>query len=446
VLTLDLGVATVRSSGIHLVYFGPGRSAFASVEASRQSGRSGGFAEPPLLAPSPPSVSDPGEYPTDEFIMAGVVTRESEGPKVELGVISLETEGLEERLDLFVSAVETAIKASLDGRKIRHMKFEWHNEEPGTPRLDRLTNVSEEESQAKFVRATLDPEHVAAAETLRTKLVREILIELSEAGFARERDVLNRRSKLQDKVKEAISHLKDKGLITTEYLLECRGSGGSLTRVREREQLEDDVAAAMRCPSCGRSFSEELLSEGYSVSGLGQQMIRKSHWMTVWVTALLTKLGIPEEAILWNVSENSEEVDLLIELLGQVWTFELKDREFASGDAYALNYRRGRYEAAKTVIVTAEKMSKDAKKVFKDLQNDPVTGRRVGTEPVYVEGLENAPEILRREVSSTSRAYAFRRVSMLGRWSGYNLPAVLAARFRQPTRGEERAEIESVVA
>jgi hypothetical protein len=41
------------------------------------------------------------------------------------------------------------------------------------------------------------------------------LIELSEARFAREGDILNRRSKLSDKVRDAITSLKDYGLVTT---------------------------------------------------------------------------------------------------------------------------------------------------------------------------------------------------------------------------------------
>jgi hypothetical protein len=202
-------------------------------------------------------VSNPGEYLADEF-GSRVLVRESREPRIEIGVVSLNTEGLDKRLGLFASALETATKSALDGRKTRYMKFDWHDEKPDTPRLDRLTDVSEEESQTTFARANLDHENVAAAEALRPTLIREILIELSEARFAREGDILNRRSKLSDKVRDAITSLKDYGLVTTEYLLECRNTGTSLTRLRTREQLEDGAASAMRCPNCGRNFDEEV--------------------------------------------------------------------------------------------------------------------------------------------------------------------------------------------
>lgn len=197
----------------------------------------------------------------------------------------------------------------------------------------------------------------------------------------------------------------------------------------------------MYCPSCGRMFSEEVLSEGYSVSELGQSLIRKSHWMTVWVTALLIELGVARDAILWNVTEDGEEVDLLVELLGQVWIFELKAREFGAGDATALNYRRVRYRAARTVVITTDKVSRDAKRVFAELQRESVTRRRGGQAPIYVEGLDKASEVLRRELSSAALGYARRKVSAIGARSGYDLGAVLAARFGESADTREEDEL-----
>ncbi len=37
--------------------------------------------------------------------------------------------------------------------------------------------------------------------------------------------------------------------------------------------------------------------------------------MTVWVTEQLIKVGVPEDAVLWNVTESGEEVDLLVGFL-----------------------------------------------------------------------------------------------------------------------------------
>lgn len=151
--------------------------------------------------------------------------------------------------------------------------------------------------------------------------------------------------------------------------------------------------------------------------------------MTVWITDQLTKSGIPDSGILWNVSEAGEEVDLLVEFLGQLWIFELKDREFGSGDAYALNYRQVRYRANGVFVVTTEKVSKEAKRVFEELARE---ARRDWSGPVYVEGLDAAPRILRDHVSVTALQYALRRLAFITDRSGYDIAPIIAARFNQP--------------
>lgn len=359
---------------------------------------------------------------------------EGEEPTLEIGVISSDPSGLDKRLKLFADSVDKAIKSSLDGRKTRHMTFEWRELKPGAPRLDRITTIRQEESETKFARAKLNPKEIKAARVLSTKLAREILIELSQAGFARERDVLSRRAKLKDQVKEVLGALKKHKLVQAEFLLECKQTGMPLTRLSDREQLEEGGVATLICHSCGANFNQETLSEGYSVSELGQRMSRQSHWMTVWITDLLTKLGVPEDAILWNISEHGEEVDLLVGFLEQLWIFELKDREFGAGDAYALNYRQVRYRVNKAIIVTTEKVSRDAKRVFEELRRQAVRVRslRGGESPVYIEGLNKAENALRREISTASLGYAHRKLAMIGESSGYNLGAVLAARFGEP--------------
>lgn len=150
-----------------------------------------------------------GEYLVEDD--EGRIIREDSEPSLEIGIISLSLINIEERLDSFASAAEAATKSALDGRTTGNVEFTWRDDRPATPRLDRLSRASEEESQATFVRAALDDKQISAAETLRPKLTREILIELSGARFARERDVLSKRSKLEQKVKEAINDLKKKG-------------------------------------------------------------------------------------------------------------------------------------------------------------------------------------------------------------------------------------------
>ena len=347
---------------------------------------------------------------------------------LEIGIVSSDSDGPDERLSVFAESVEKAIKLCLDGRKTRYMNLEWNEVKPGTPRLDDITSISKEESGTKFIRAKLKTPEIKAAKVLSNELARNLLIELKQAGFAREQDILSRRAKLKDKVKEELENLKNCELIKTEFLLECKRTRTPLTKLSNHEQLKNDNVATLICPACGIKFSEELLSEGYSVSELGRRLSIQSNWMTMWITELLVKLGVPEEAILWNISENGEEVDLLVEFLERLWIFELKDREFGAGDSHPLNYRQVRYKADGAIIVTTDKVSKDAKRVFKELLTE--SGQRRNRQgPTYIEGLNNAENSLSLEISNISLRYAHKRLAMLGESSGYNLGAVLEARL-----------------
>jgi hypothetical protein len=388
-------------------------------------------------------VANPGDYRIIDDVGRQVIRRTLEGEErsLEVGIVSSEPEGIDERLELFAKSVEEALKSTI-GAQESSLTIEWHEIKPGTPHLDRITSVNQEESGTQFARAALTPECVQAAQVLSSRPNRDLLVELLQARFAREQDVLSRRPRYQEQIKKALGAMKSVGLIQTEFQLECKRTGTPLTRLSDPMQVEISQIADLICPSCGSKFSEETLLEGYSVSDLGRRMARQSHWMTVWTTNLLVRLGIPESGILWNISENGEEVDLLVEFLEELWIFELKDREFGAGDAHPLNYRQVRYEATKAVVFTTEKVSKDAKQVFEELQREARSSRIVRRRghPVYIEGLDNAENVLRREIADVTLGYARRRLAMIGEACGYNLGAVLSARFGESIEISEEEE------
>lgn len=349
--------------------------------------------------------------------------------RLEVGIISPDSSEIEARLRQFAEAVEKAIKARVDGRKTRHMSFEWNEKNPGKPRLDKLTSEVEKGSEKYFTQANCQPEEVVASRLLVNKLARESLIEISQAGFARQKDILNRKTKQQSDIQAIMNDLKQVGLLNIEYLLECKQTGVPLTRLKSLEQLQLPEVGMLLCGACGSEFRNESVNEGYSLTDLGRQLIRRSHWMTVWVTDILTQAGVPESNILWNLAETGEEVDLLVEFMGQLWIFELKDREFGSGDAHPLNYRQVRYRASNAIVVTTEHVSKDAKRVFTDLSREALPRRQGGREPIYIEGLSSAGAILKREVSRAALQYAIRRLNVLGEISGYDLSILLNAKY-----------------
>jgi hypothetical protein len=176
----------------------------------------------------------------------------------------------------------------------------------------------------------------------------------------------------------------------------------------------------LKCGHCNKSFSEELLSEGYRVSDRGAELLKGSHWMTVWVTSHLLRLGIPPESIMWNLEDSGEEVDILADFSDSLWIMELKDREFGSGDAHPLNYRAVvRYRADVTFVVTTGNVSADAKRVFSELSKSASMG--AGARPVYIEGLKNLEPKLREVQERISGQQAMRFLVLPSLLTGFNL-------------------------
>jgi hypothetical protein len=358
-------------------------------------------------------------------------------PGLELGIITSDANTAEQKLQGFASNLQQIIMSSIDGRKTRHMQFEWKELEEGTPRLDSIAKTEAEQSDVKFERPQIEPQELAAAGALSSEPTRRTLVELSQAGFARARDILSRKGKQHEELQTAIDNLKKHGLVNVEYLLECKQSGMPLTRLAAKDQLENPATGGLRCPRCNTQFKDESLSEGYSVSELGRRLSQRSNWMTIWVTDKLCEVGVPLNAILWNLSETGEEVDILVESLGELWIFELKDREFGSGDAHPLNYRQVRYKATKAIIVTTEKVSKDARRVFEDLAKERSKRGRI---PTYVEGLDAVHDALEKEISAASLRYANQKLSTLTELSGYDFRRIIAAKFGESAPPEDQVD------
>ncbi len=351
---------------------------------------------------------------------------EPEPAGLEVGLVTDSGDDLELHVRLFAEEVQRAILAAVDGRKTRHMTFNWAPPQPRQTRLAQFRTPAEEGAAVRLEHARLERESVVGSQALSTASAREVLRLLSQSGFALERDILSGRLRRHDDLTAVLGEFKRAELIVPEYLLECKKGGAPLARLGS-ERLEAPGAGDLICTACGARFAEETISKGYTVSPLGHSLLQHSRWMTVWLTEKLIKLGVPIDSILWNLAELGEEVDLVVEFLGQLWIFELKDREFGTGDAYPFNFRRQRYRPDKAFVVTTDKVSRDAKRVFEDPAKDGLERRDTG--PVFIEGLDSAEQVLQREITIAAFRYGSDAVATLGMMMGYDLLAVLAARF-----------------
>lgn len=351
---------------------------------------------------------------------------------VEIGVVSTDGTGLEKRIQDFGEAVVAGIKETIDGRRFRHLSFNWIEPPANQGKLGKLCERLEKEgARVRFNEPQFDETALDGSRLLLDIKTREILRDLSSAGgFALESDII--RSRGED-AKAILVRLTKAGLSHTSIMVQCRQSSRPLTRVDDPELVQAGSGGDLQCATCGRRFADELMIPGYGIATLGTTLIRGSHWMTVWVTAQLLVLGAEQSAVLWNLEESSEEIDIVLEFLGELWILELKDRDFDQRDAHSLNYRRVRYRPDKTFVVTSGVVAPDARRVFEDVARENEERSRYGrvgvprtVRPEYIEGLDKVESGLKSEFERAALSLAQRSLRPAAVPSGFQASRLLS--------------------
>lgn len=274
----------------------------------------------------------------------------------------------------FCASIENAIKVRLDGRRVRGMSFDWRDTKTRLlPRRLGMRPGYFQEEQLKARKPEYTAEELDQSQLMRSAEHRDFMLGLAQVGKARSVDAAT-------VVDEGITEpLLGKKLIRKEYLVTCRKDSRTLCTVSDRSQLAAGIE--MNCVSCGRPFKDELIQEIFSLTESGRNLLTSSKWMTIWVTDLLVQSGIPLTDIGWNPEAAAEELDIVVTVQGERALFELKNREFGLGDAYPFGFRVERYRGSVGVIATTDKVSDDAKRLFRD----EVSQRR-GVDIDFLEG------------------------------------------------------------
>jgi len=321
----------------------------------------------------------------------------------------------------FTSAVESAARGSLDGRRLRGMEFAWR---PSKERIlgdayaramffpnaaaGRLLKKTDLKTKA----ADYSAEELESAQLLTVPEVRTFLVELARFGKARSVD-----SGLKQ---ESTDSLVSRGVVRKEYLVQCRQDSHTICKIADLREL-DTAGSNFTCTVCGRAFKEELLQEIFALTDLGKRLVSGSRWMTIWVTELLVKAGVPREQILWNATAGEDELDIMTDAVGPRVFFELKDRDFGLGDAYPFAIRVARYGGTYGVVVTTDRVADEAKKFFKEERPDMSTAIET------IEGYSNFERSIRSLVDKYSRIGVIQLVEDMSEILGFNVVSVIGA-------------------
>lgn len=307
---------------------------------------------------------------------------------LEIGLITKDSKNGKTNLSKFSYQVTDAIKNSIDGRQHRHYDLGWYVTKPHYELQYRLN------WNKKYFATSLAENKLKTAAILKYREVRDTLIKISRSKYAK----LEKTDSLSEN--KIISCLLANGLIERGLQVSCKNGSRPYDFVITDDDYNFPSENKSICKKCSNVYTNENLQKGFALTALATELIETSNWMTILLTQSLYTNGIPLTNIIINLSEDSEEIDCIVDFKGKNWIFELKDSSFDAGHAHPFIYRAIKYKAKKIVIVTTEKVSPDARKIFKEILSS-YSAAIDFDEVVYIEGIENLDdritEILRKE-------------------------------------------------
>jgi hypothetical protein len=284
----------------------------------------------------------------------------------------------------FLKQVTESARLSLDGRRLRGMSFDWE-EAPigvGRPRVRRTDDRELTTESPSYTAA-----EAAASELLVIPSNKLFLRRLAQLTKMRSVDAAG-----SGEDQAIATRLHECGLLRKEYLVVCRQDSRTIAGTHEESSLTSAEMAHLRCTLCGRAFSDELIQDIFAVTDEGRSLLDSSRWMTIWVTEVLSRLGIGRNEIVWNAEAGEDEVDVIVSLAGERIFFELKDREFGLGDAYPFAFRVARYSGNRGVVISTERIGEEAVRFLEEQGRGP---RGLPIETVAGDGAHIASELER---------------------------------------------------
>lgn len=329
--------------------------------------------------------------------------------------ITSTVEAAESALDLVSTAARTAFKIEMADVFPRSEKFESLRSE-----------VSAED-------LPYDSDSVVAARALAGRPARVLAISVKSSRGLLTKDVAKIANTKDPS--ELIEQLVRSGVVVRDVVVVCGITQVQVARVPDKTSLPKLAKTGLRC-ACGKPIDQESSDDLLTVTDLGTLLLDKSRWMSILVREELVKLGVRREDILLECQLGTDEIDCIALIAGRVAIFELKDKEFSTGNAYSFSAKISLIDPDFSLIVTTDKVAADVKGRFSRVKRDPRTSRvsHAADEAAsiqYVEG-DDFRSGLRRAVSEIYQIDA--RSTLQGALSAVALDAasVLNAMANQP--------------
>ncbi|CAL9463681.1 hypothetical protein SUDANB171_02677 [Streptomyces sp. enrichment culture] len=203
------------------------------------------------------------------------------------------------------------------------------------------------------------------------------------------------RGQLEGVIKSRLA-LEDAGLISSEFMVICGKTSQQTARAPSADVIQQMDLVGIKC-ACGKSMSQERLEEALTITDLGRSLLDKSKWLSVLVMDGLVKSGVSPDEIIVESTIGGDELDCIACINGEIFLFELKDKEFNLREAYSFGAKVDIVKPHHAVIVTSEYVGGDAKDHFsrsRKVSRNPYAFETAANPVIYIEGLDNLRDSL----------------------------------------------------
>ncbi len=252
------------------------------------------------------------------------------------------------------------------------------------------------------------------ASVLSDKETRNILSEISQNGTSFVEELANRHE--NGKLFEILEKMSNNGLINKEYFVFCRKTGQQVSRLFNIDSIQEASTRGLKCPHCGKTFMEEKIDQGISLTKLGRKFTRSNSWLIVYLMSLMEKLGIEPENIAVRQESDYKNIDAFINHFGRLIYISLKDEQQQLSDTYIFEKRMKIFKPDISIYITESPLSESLRHFIKNS----------GEETVIIESAKEAEEKISEILESQKQACVKETLKSFENFSGITINKIVA--------------------